>query len=166
MPYVQQYWTLGQTLTKVPKPWSLFPWPFVAAENLGQVSLGQMTPWPSVYLPSHSLRNLDGQCTCHQERSWWWLGWFAHWISVDFEAAVDTQFASIALSLFSRLYKSQQRSVFRNLRPGPHHHRHDPVFCPDQPRRLQINSRHWSSRGRIVSLRHGAHFSDRRDDTG
>ena len=48
---VAQWRTLGRTLAKVLNPWSLFPWPFVAAEKLGQVSLGQMTPWPSVYLP-------------------------------------------------------------------------------------------------------------------
>ena len=39
---VAQCRTLGRTLTMVPNPWSLFPWPFVVPEKLGQVSLGHL----------------------------------------------------------------------------------------------------------------------------
>jgi hypothetical protein len=45
---------LGQYFGSFLKPWSKFRWPFDAAEKLGQVTLGHLTSWPSVYQPEYS----------------------------------------------------------------------------------------------------------------
>ena len=51
---VAQCRTLGRTLTMVPNPWSLFPWPSVA-----------WSPWPSVYLPEQASLLLTQCNRCH-----------------------------------------------------------------------------------------------------
>ena len=60
MPQYQPSLMLGLILSNIPKCWSKFPWPFVAVEMFGLVSLGLVTPWSCVYLPSRTNDKITG----------------------------------------------------------------------------------------------------------
>ena len=51
MPQYKPSLMLGLILINIHKCWYKFPWPFVAVEMFGLVSLGLVTPWSCVYLP-------------------------------------------------------------------------------------------------------------------